>query len=409
MLHLLHSFLEQLLMATRNTFSLLFGFCRNQHNFPFSLIQLLHRFYTQDIGKYFVVWIGTSIRSILNTDQSSIQFVDITKSSKQCIKYKIDDRYHSGFSVISASNLNLPQYFKKEIIKNYNKCNLKQSPFINTKILFDCGGSLRSNHQFTNKCNAMIVQFDSNNSIIHNYSIQLPSLPQPIAHPNIITQFINSKICNIYCIGGARANKKSNEIYRMDMTHKQPKWTLEALLKHEKCGMSCCVISQQLLFIFGAVGANAIWNEIEMFDILNDVITRIPINSKLKYGRYKSVCCELEWYKQIIIAGGLSENSSCLKQVELLDINTQKMNVMKAKLQNKHAYNPLLWSDYNNPNIVYIGGRVIANKRCVGSFLGDVEWIDMREKKETWNVLTKSMADLCMLADTQKWIRNICC
>eukprot|EP01084_Bolivina_argentea_P250514 419748_1 len=264
----------------------------------------------------------------------------------------------------------------------------------------------------TRQCSLLILDDQNyhNKNTWQFHKIQLPRYPTVISSCSVA---YDRKHNSILVIGGCEkeSNNPVNTVRKFQLSEYYTGnngWNIfenKMVCKREGC---CSVnINSEQLIILGGVGKCQGKNDVkcmELFDINDE---NKSVLTDLNYIRYKAGCVYNAYMDNIIIGGGtilnfiegyhtinqykgnkISDYDTCSKIVEIYNVNKNKCIVYNKRTQYNHCWNPYMWINECNPNIVYIAGN--SGYCCIGSDINSkIEWNDMRENTKQWNLLFK--------------------
>lgn len=159
-------------------------------------------------------------------------------------------------------------------------------------------------------------------------------------------------------------------------------------------GTSMCAINDEQLIIVGGYFDLIFHNVNPVYSIkcrLYDCRTHNIIHqSFMNCERYQPGIYYDRIYGKCYVGGGYNPKYSSFRSVEYFDCQKLEWFDIKPRTLTDHRFNPLLFTDMCNPNILFIAGDAIKVRFDGRRKTGFIEYLDLRENNNQWRLISKS-------------------
>eukprot|EP01084_Bolivina_argentea_P047217 86998_1 len=295
--------------------------------------------------------------------------VCFAKNVSHCLSKKITDSITDHYIKNKTHNTYLYNYSIDKL--------LKYSPY---HIIFKSGGLIQVQHA-TDNCNAIIfndIEFQKpseNNITCFNWN--LPNLPLQIYG----NSFVYSNVYGLLSIGGIVDGVYLSQFYNLSFDNINVcinnKWKWHALpsMHFNRYLPSSIMISYDKLIVIGGYnGHNHFLGCVECFDFNNK---KWKLLNNIKYERNQCGIYYDNNINKLYIGGGKADLFVIRKEIEYLDLSTNKWLHDIPNTNLDHNTYPQIWKDEHNKNIL-----------CIASVYNNcLEYIDLRLYNKAWNIL----------------------
>ena len=243
----------------------------------------------------------------------------------------------------------------------------------------------------TNESQGAFQEDDDESIPIDAFYMKLPSLPVELGHTASVHH------CGAIVVAGGLGTTDQNRIYELpfssssgpeisestessesDDDHPDWKWiNSQKVTVNERYGVKLQPIEGRNILMIGGFENSMASKSVDVYPIgTGNGLNGLSVTDMVK-ARYKPGCCWESQRKRLVVGGGYGSKQSSLRSVEYCDLICDKWMEIKHETLGEHMFSPVVWTDDQQPDIVYIGGREIGDHGL--QYLEDIEYIDLRD------------------------------